>query len=285
MPDSPSGLYPDDNPSGYYRTYTNGVFVNETVIIPTYRTEYDTTALRIWQEALPGYNIVGVDCDDQPETIIALSGAIHCITKEIGVADPLLISHQPLDDTDDDENDYEVETYANHRSGIANVKLFYKTELEGEYTEIELSPEDGNTDWTGAIPAQPQGTTVYYYVEGEANSGKTMTRPMSAPEGYWSFDVTGETINVHETNIAQFAPAFPNPAGAITCIPVSFEKGSKGTLALYDVVGKKVKDIYVGQFPVGDSKYFFNAAEFRPGAYLLVLEAGNTKITQRIMVK
>ena len=108
---------------------------------------------------------------------------------------------------------------------------------------------------------------------------------MTAPEGYWSFDVTGETINVHETNIAEFAPAFPNPAGAITCVPVNFQKGSKGTLTLYDVVGKKVMDIHNGEFPVGESKYFFNAAELRSGAYLLVLEAGNTKITQRIMVK
>jgi agmatine deiminase len=39
-----------------YRTYTNAVFVNNTIIFPTYREEYDTTAYRIWGEICPGYN-------------------------------------------------------------------------------------------------------------------------------------------------------------------------------------------------------------------------------------
>jgi agmatine/peptidylarginine deiminase len=51
MPPSTSGGYagaPYGN--AYYRTYANFVFVNKTVIVPTYYTEYDTTALRILQE-------------------------------------------------------------------------------------------------------------------------------------------------------------------------------------------------------------------------------------------
>ena len=35
-PPSSSGNYPDDN--GYYRTYTNSVFINNTVLVPFYRT-------------------------------------------------------------------------------------------------------------------------------------------------------------------------------------------------------------------------------------------------------
>ena len=45
---------------GYYRTYTNSVFVNKTVLFH-FREEYDTIAQRIYEEALPGYNIVGID--------------------------------------------------------------------------------------------------------------------------------------------------------------------------------------------------------------------------------
>lgn len=284
MPDSPSGLYPDDNPSGYYRTYTNAVFVNETILVPTYREEYDTTALRIWEEQMPGYEIVGIDCDDQPDLIIAASGAIHCITKAIGVADPLLLSHQPLDDTDDTENDYPVDAFANHRDGVANASLFYRTDENEEYTEVEMTAGDENM-WNGNIPAQDAGTTIEYYIQAESNSGKVVARPMVAPEGYWSFDVTGETINIHETNIADFSPAFPNPASAITCVPVSFEKSATGTIKLYDVVGKEIMTVHEGRFSVGESKYFFNASELETGAYLLVLKAGNTRATQRIMVK
>ncbi|HRT54848.1 MAG TPA: agmatine deiminase family protein, partial [Flavobacteriales bacterium] len=87
MPPSTGGEWA---PDASYRTYANNLFVNGTVIVPTYRTEYDTTALRILHEALPGYRIVGIDCDNSGSNIISASGAIHCITKGIGVNDPLL---------------------------------------------------------------------------------------------------------------------------------------------------------------------------------------------------
>ena len=57
---------------------------------------------------MPGYNVVGIDCDSPNEDIISLSGAIHCITHSVGVADPLMISHLPLEDTEDTENSYGV---------------------------------------------------------------------------------------------------------------------------------------------------------------------------------
>ncbi len=56
---------------------------------------YDTTALRIYREAMPGYNIVGINCN----SIIYLNGAIHCITKEVGSFNPLFISHSRVRDT------------------------------------------------------------------------------------------------------------------------------------------------------------------------------------------
>ena len=93
-PPSSGGSYPDTG--GYYRTFTNAVFVNGTVMVPTYRPEVDTPALAQWQEMLPGYNIVGIDVDNPGENLIASLGAIHCITHTIGVDEPLWIVHQPL---------------------------------------------------------------------------------------------------------------------------------------------------------------------------------------------
>ncbi|MFM7769182.1 MAG: agmatine deiminase family protein, partial [Bacteroidota bacterium] len=119
MPPSAGGNWPSSNPPSSYRTYTNAVFVNDMVILPLYREEYDTTALRIWQESLPGYQIIGIDCDNQTDNIISASGAIHCITHSVGVNDPMLISHNPLNDTDNDTTPYEVQAYINHRSGVS----------------------------------------------------------------------------------------------------------------------------------------------------------------------
>ncbi len=91
MPPDASGHYPDQG--GDYRTYTNSVIINKTVIIPTYDYQYDTTAFRIYREAMPGYNIVGINSN----TIIPALGAIHCITKEVGVFNPVWISHPKIE--------------------------------------------------------------------------------------------------------------------------------------------------------------------------------------------
>jgi agmatine deiminase len=97
MPPATNGTFPDGTWGGAaYRTYSNSVFINNTILVPTYREEYDTTAMRIYNETLPGYNIIGIDCDDQPEQIINASGALHCITHSVGVADPLLIHSRIL---------------------------------------------------------------------------------------------------------------------------------------------------------------------------------------------
>ncbi len=285
MPSSPGGDYPDGTWGGpYYRTYTNSVFVNKTLIVPTYREEFDTTAIRIYEENLPGYNVVSIDCDNSPDVIIAASGAIHCITHSVGVEDPLLISHQPLNDTDDDQNDYIVDAYMNHRLGVVTGTLYWKTNLADDYEMVSMTAGDENT-WIGNIPAQSFGTTVYYYVEGIASDGKTQTRPMPAPEGYWEFDVLSELVSVEENMIAAFSEVYPNPAGGITIVNAGFTQSTQGKLKLYDVLGKEIETIYEGTFQQGNQKFFFDVSKYETGAYLLVLELPGQVITHTLMVK
>lgn len=191
MPPDGQGRYPDNN--GDYRTYTNSIFVNGAILVPTYEERYDTTALRIYREALPGYNVVGIDCND----IIPAFGAIHCITKLIGVNDPLWIAHARLRDTDDTENDYPVRALIKHRSGIAEATLYYRIAPETAYTAVPMAPEGGpESIWTAAIPAQQNDVEVQYYIHATANSGKEQARPLVAPEGYFRF------------RIDAFSPAF-----------------------------------------------------------------------------
>ncbi|MDZ4822732.1 MAG: agmatine deiminase family protein [Flavobacteriales bacterium] len=203
-PQQSNGNYPDEG--GWYLTYANSVFVNKTVILPTYYTQYDTTAIRIYQEALPGYNIVPIDCDNSSANIISAGGAIHCITHEIGVNDPLLISYKNLEDTNDNINAYPLTAYINHQSGIANATLYYKTTLGGTYSSIAMSGIGGN-EWTASIPTQSFGTTVYYYVQAIANNGKVQVRPIVAPEGYKSFKVIDAIFGCTSPTACNYDPA------------------------------------------------------------------------------
>jgi agmatine deiminase len=284
MPDSQSGLYPDSQPTpGYYRTYTNAVFVNNTIIFPTYREEFDTTAYRIWGEICPGYNLVGIDCDDQAEPIISLSGAIHCITHAVGVADPLLISHQALSDTDDDLNPYPVVGYFNHRTGITQAKLFWKTSQESTYTEVNMT-DLGNHQWQGLIPAQPVGTIIQYYLFGESVSGKTQVRPMPAPAGHWAFEILGD-VSINDQAQPLIHRVFPNPANAITCIEMDVRQNMDLEVHLLDVAGRSIEKIYTGAVGPHTNKIFFDASHLNPGMYYLDCRSAHSRFTHALMVK
>lgn len=284
MPPSIGGNHPDNN--GSYRTYTNGVFVNNTIIIPTYREEYDTTAVRIWSNACPGYEIVGIDCDNTGANIISQSGAIHCITHSVGAQNPLLISHQPLHDTYDQLNAYMVEAYINHRDGINSATIFWKTSEENEFHEVSMvSPLNNEWMWAGYIPAHSAGTVINYYVQGIAVSGKQQTRPMPAPAGYWSFKVLEDEVGIEELTAPLLSRIYPNPANAITCIELNFRTPAMGKLYLTDIAGRVVMEIHNGNFERGVSKHFIDASALQAGMYRLVMQCSGRSESMPLMVK
>ncbi|MEO6077083.1 MAG: agmatine deiminase family protein [Dokdonella sp.] len=68
--------------SGTHYTYTNSVIVNRTALICRFggtNANRDAQALATYQTAMPGYDIVAVDCS----SIIQNAGAIHCIAMHV----------------------------------------------------------------------------------------------------------------------------------------------------------------------------------------------------------
>ena len=194
MPPDASGRYP--NQGGNYRTYTNSIFLNKTILVPTYQERYDTTALRIYRENLPGYNVVGINCN----SIIPQLGALHCITKTVGVEHPLWIAHSRLRDSDDPTKEYPVTAIIKHRDGIANAELYYRVLPDSVFTMVPMVLVDtAANQWAALIPPQPAGTEIQYYIHAYASNGQEQVRPIVAPEGYFRFRVLGEPANVPPT--------------------------------------------------------------------------------------
>lgn len=278
-----NGIYPDNN--GNYRTYANAVFVNKTVIVPFYEQKFDTTAQRIWEEALPGYNIVGVNCN----AIIPSLGAIHCITKEIGVEDPMHIVHQELPSCMENTDwplGYPVWATLQHRSGINTAKIHYATDPAGPWTAVDLPDYlNDDTTWThkGYIPLQSDGSTVYYFIEGTAENGKNITRPITAPEGWWSFCVK-ETVGTNELPVARLLDIYPNPASAMTVIPVSTTDKTFGNIRVFNTLGQLVETVFTGEFPTGQSNYFIDAAQYPSGTYFVELQTGRQTVLKKLVV-
>ena len=218
-PPSTSGNYPDSG--GYYRTYTNAVFVNKTILVPTYRPSVDNPALAQWRDLMPGYNVVGIDVDNQGENLISSLGAIHCITHSIGVEDPLWIVHQAIP-TAPENTSLAIEASIKHNSGIANASVFYREVGATTYQQAAMSLTSNNI-WSSNITVQT--TNIEYYIWAQATSGKTLTRPIVAPDGFWTIQV-GE-LGTQDFEVKNITGPFPNPAKE----SVSFKfKGVAGPL-------------------------------------------------------
>jgi len=276
-----NGSYPNTN--GAYRTYTNMVFVNKTVLVPIYEEQYDTPALAIIQEHLPGYNVQGIECND----IIQLLGAIHCITKAVGVADPLLIVHDDLEDTDVTDMDYVVDATMHHVSGIAAAQLYYRTST-GDFTSTEMNLTNAAENiWSASIPAQSVGTTIEYYVSAQATSGKQQFRPIVAPEGFWTFDVLDNSVGIEE--LSGFSPVsaiYPNPANAITAIRLELPQGSRDIrIELQDMLGRVIQEIYKGDAIAGESRYFIDASLFLAGSYHVVVTLDGAQYRESLIIR
>lgn len=204
-PPSTSGSYPDTG--GLYRTFSNSVIINKSIIIPTYRPEVDAAAIALYQQLMPGYNVVGIDVDNAGENLISSLGAIHCITHTIGVADPMLIVHQPIEQANAGST-VTINAMVKHNSGIQTATVFWREFGTTTFNQTAMTfVSDDN--WTASLPIPVSGVDVEYYIRGEANSGKSLNRPIVAPTGFWTIDV--QTLSATEWASQHISDPYPNP--------------------------------------------------------------------------
>ena len=204
----------------------------------------------------------------------------------MGVNEPLLIQHQQHEDTYSIEQ-YNLSASIQHQSGIASATLFWTTNLEQGYQSLSMTNTDGN-NWSALIEGNLSApNSVYYYIEATANSGKTLSRPLPAPDAYFKFNILEQNntslIQNNMTNIEM--SVYPNPASAITCIPVNCVESFKGQISLTDVLGKEITTIYDGNFLSGLNQFFIDANDFAKGMYLIVLDSEQSQIRQRLIIQ
>jgi len=276
MPPSTSGLWPSDG--AYYRTYTNSLIINKTILVPTYYAQYDTIALRIYREAMPGYRVVGINAN----SIISQSGTIHCTTHEIGAVNPLLISHQALPNTDNIWTNYQVNAYIHHKTGIQEARIYYRTDTTQPYMWVPMQLTNStNHTWTGEIPVQSSGTYVYYYIWAKANSGKEQVRPMPAPAGYWKFRVYNPTAVQELTSDNFVCRAYYHTEQLTMNIFSSTE--TTATITLLNNLGQPVKVLYKGSLLQGSQELTSNIY-LAKGLYFINIETNKGKKVVKLAI-
>jgi hypothetical protein len=274
-PPSETGNYPDTG--GAYRTYTNALIVNKTILVPVYRPEVDEEALQIWQEAMPGYRIVGIDVDDPSEPLIFGNGAIHCITHTIGVAEPLWIVHEKIREVNT-INNIQVKAQIKHISGVAQAKVYWRQSGEIVFQEASMT-HVSDDNWTTGLSIPSGSEAIDYYIWAEANSGKSIARPMPAPEGYWTFTVNAMSISDWaEQNIKG---PYPNPAKDKVYFDLKNIPGQVN-ISIYNLAGQKV---FNDTLENADGRMTLKLNPSFSGIYIVNFEGEFGKVTRKLMVK
>jgi agmatine deiminase len=290
MPPDALGRYPDTG--GDYRTYTNSIIINKTVIIPTYEYQYDTTAYRIYRDAMPGYNIVGVNSN----SIIPSLGAIHCIVKEVGAFDPVFISHPKMEPIVTAHDSIKIQAVLITNSGIAEAFVFWTADTTTGFNFLPM--ENANEDtFITHIPQQINGTELFYYISATSNKGKTITKPMTAPDGYYSFIVENNVTfadNVVQPEEFYLSQNYPNPFNPSTSIKYEIPGQARNdnilvVLKVYDVLGNEIATLVNEEKPAGEYEVEFsasggNAYTLTSGVYFYQLKAGAFVQTKKMIL-
>jgi agmatine deiminase len=169
--------------------YTNSIILNHKVFIPFIgNTYYDTTALRVYRDAMPGYEVLGFTgswlSDD----------AIHC--RIMGITDRymLFIDHVPLYDTLNWDQDYLITTQIvdHSQAGLIPESLLVYYQVDsGSYLSIPLQTTVKSDSFFAYIPSQLPGSKISYFIKAADNSGRVETHPPVGASGAHVFYTAG----------------------------------------------------------------------------------------------
>lgn len=317
----------------YTRTYSNHTFVNNVILQPCFSpvgsdgmptAAWDRANIEEIKKAYPGYTLYCVDVRDFDGT----GGAIHCVTKQIPAENPIRILHKSFHG---EISKFLTMTSAipfnaviTNKDGIAHAEAYYRVG-GGDWDTLQLN-SNGNR-WYGDFPFQSLGLdgddTVEYYISATSNSGKTITKPMTASQGgYYSFVLsTSATIELWdpqdttsmpmenitftfgdswatEDNTEQnpqhlaiesaeveeaFGQFFPNPASDKANLVIDLGAGANYTVTVIDNTGRT---LYTGRLQAsGKVLYTVDAARLATGVYNVVFSNSDSRVVRRLIVK
>ena len=273
--------------SGGVAAYTNGVILNNKVLVPLFSTSYDAAALQTYQDALPGYQVVGFTgswlSDD----------AIHC--RVMGIHDKymLRVDVKPLPDTLSTLGDVRLGAVIDDRSETGlkadSLLAYWRVAGSPSFTPVQMTAAATPDSFYAFIPAQAPGSTVEYYVFAADQSNRRSTRPPSAPLGWFTFFVGMDVSDVTprtDTHGLELSPSWPNPFHGATAVGFRLPVPSRVDLAVVDIQGRVVRNLLQARMPAGGHMIRWDGRdaagrEAPNGIYLFRLQAGGRTLTQR----
>ena len=247
-------------PSG--TAYTNSIILNNKVFVPLFDVPEDTVAIRIYQEAMPGYEILGF------YGYWYENDAIHC--RIMGVTDRymLFVDHTPLFDTCTSDEDYLVSVKIKDHSNAGlipeSLLVYYRTN-ESSFDTLHLQSTSNPDSFYASIPAQVQGTQVSYFIKAADSSGRVVTHPPIGAPGAHSFTilsgnappeiVSADSVIVATQETLRYYPEIYDPDDSVHQISY-FDIPSWCTVENDSLIGDVPDSVFVDSFWVAAEDQF-----------------------------
>ena len=179
----PYQVYRVQEPGGYtLAPYTNSLILNKTVYVPLgSQTNYNNMALQVYQEAMPGYTIVGVNGGSAGWEN---TDALHCRTRGVMDFNMLFVDHRNvLHGEQEWQAQYPVISkfiaYSGQELKQDSLLVYYS--IDGGAYQVAHMTATGNPDeYVGYITGFQGGSEIDYYVFGADESGHRYTQPVFA---------------------------------------------------------------------------------------------------------
>ena len=178
--------------------YTNSLILNNKVLVPKYGIPQDDMAIQVFQEAMPGYEVIGFDYSNADPWYG--EDALHCRTKGIFDPEMIHISHKSIRTEEINTNQTTISAdiidYGNVE--IESVEVHWKYSAEdGPYSIFNLDFELDNK-YSGSFPILNFQSEIEYFIKVTNIENKTSSHPIA---GWHSFiinsiagDVNGDTL-------------------------------------------------------------------------------------------
>ena len=166
--------------SGYsenYRAYLNSFISNGALFFPTYGDNVDEIVKATYQQALPGYKIIGVNNQGTE-----WGDSVHCRTRNL--MNPNTIFIFPHVDAatlvEGQRVHVTAQIYASPGAQLTNANILWRADNEASET-VQLTMT-GPNQYEGWIPQQKRGTNLSFYIKADDSSGRVKTAPIKAPQ-------------------------------------------------------------------------------------------------------
>ena len=181
----PYRVYRVQEPGGYtLAPYTNSLILNKSVYVPMGdNATYNQQAIAVYQQAMPGYDIVPVYNNDYYISW-ENTDALHCRTRGVMDFNMLFVDHREvLHGMPDWQASYPVVSkfiaYSGQELKQDSLLVYYKIN-SSEYQAAHMTATGNPDEYVGYITGYTSGDTISYYVFGADESGHRYTQPVFA---------------------------------------------------------------------------------------------------------